>query len=295
MINLKRNYINAALARSLIRSQFPEWKGLNVREVEGCGWDNKTFHLGEYMSIRLPSSEEYSSQVGKEHFWLNKLAPLLPLSAPSPLALGEPDENYPWYWSVYEWIEGKTALTGGIVDLSQFATDLGNFLLCLQAIESKEGPGAGKHNFYRGGNLKVYELETKQAISGLSSEIDVLKAERIWNKAISSSWSKKTLWIHGDIAPGNFLAKEGRLSAVIDFGSLGIGDPACDLAIAWTFFKKESREAFYRSLPFDEATWMRGRAWALWKTLIDCNESKKENRQIKEESKEIINEILSGE
>lgn len=260
--------IDAPLVKRLVAAQFPKWRDLPIRPVALSGWDNRTFHLGEQMLVRMPSAPEYAAQVEKEQRWLPILAPHLPLQIPAPLAIGEPAEGYPWKWSIYRWLAGESAATALIGDLCAFATSLANFLKALQSIDSKRGPGAGPHSFYRGGALKIYDAETRQAIAALKNKIDGNAAMAVWEGALATSWEEAPVWVHGDISVGNLLVQEGRLSAVIDFGQLAVGDPACDLAIAWTFFKGESREAFRAHLPLDSATWTRGKAWTLWKALI---------------------------
>lgn len=260
--------INLALVRRLITNQFPQWKDLSIRPVAVGGWDNRTFHLGENMLVRLPSAAKYTMKVEKEQRWLPKLAPFLPLAIPEPLAVGEPGEGYPWRWSVYRWIEGETAASGFASDMKAFADDLAHFLYTFQKIDTTDGPLPGPHNFFRGGALSVYDGETRQALEILKEQIDTSVATQIWERALKTEWSKAPVWVHGDISPGNLLVKDGKLIAVIDFGGLAIGDPACDLAIAWTFFQEEDREVFRASLSLDEETWIRGVAWALWKALI---------------------------
>lgn len=260
--------LDVALVRRLIATQFPEWKDLPIRPVASSGWDNRTFHLGEHMVVRMPSAAEYAAQVEKEHRWLPKLAPLLPLPIPVPLAIGEPGEGYPWKWSIYRWLEGNPAASAPIADLCDFAKSLAQFLLALQRIDPTGGPLPGPHSFYRGGELKIYDSETRKAIAALKGKIDANAAIEVWEKALAISWQHSPVWVHGDISPGNLLVQEGSLCAVIDFGQLAIGDPACDLAIAWTFFESESREVFRTMLLLDAGTWARGRAWALWKALI---------------------------
>jgi aminoglycoside phosphotransferase (APT) family kinase protein len=266
-IVLKVN-IDAALVRRLIATQFPRWKDLAIRPVASGGWDNRTFHLGDEMTVRLPSAAAYSLQVEKEHRWLPRLAPLLPLPIPVPLAMGVPAENYPWHWSVYGWIEGETAKRERIAGLSQFADDLAEFLVALQRIDATGGPPPGQHNFFRGGPLSIYDGETREAIAVLDGKIDTHAARAVWEAALAATWHGAPVWFHGDVSWGNLLVSQGRLSAVIDFGTSGVGDPACDLAIAWTLFKGKSREAFRAGLPADEAMWARGRGWTLWKALI---------------------------
>lgn len=219
------------------------------------------------MTVRLPSCPDYAEQVEKEQYWLPKLAPYLPLPIATPIAMGKSDVNYPLPWSIYKWLEGEAATTGQISDLYQFARDLAKFLATLQQCDTTEGPVAGTHNFYRGGDLAVYDSETRAAINTLEDRGDVQAITTLWDEALASAWKRPPVWVHGDIATGNLLVKDGILSAVIDFGQLGIGDPACDLVIAWTFFTEKSREVFRASLPFDQATWTRACGWALWKAL----------------------------
>ncbi|MGO4727692.1 MULTISPECIES: aminoglycoside phosphotransferase family protein [unclassified Inquilinus] len=260
--------IDEALVARLVATQFPHWADLPIRPVQFGGWDNRTFHLGDRMTVRLPSSAAYVLQVEKEHRWLPLLAPVLPLPIPAPLAKGAPGEGYPWPWSVYRWLDGETAAAGRIADLSGFATALGRFLVALKRADATDGPPAGPHNFFRGGSLAVYDAETRQAIAALGGRIDGAAATAVWDAALAATWHGDPVWFHGDISVGNLLVQDGRLSAVIDFGTSGVGDPACDLVIAWTRFDGDSRAAFRAALPSDPATWARGRGWALWKALI---------------------------
>lgn len=283
--------IDEALVRRLVLIQFPQWKDLPVEPVAKSGWDNRTFHLGKDMLVRMPSAKEYAFQVEKEQYWLPKFAPLLPLDIPSPLAMGEPGEGYPWKWSIYRWLEGESAAKAPISNLSKFAASLAEFLTALRGIDTTGGPKPGPHNFYRGGDLSTYDVETRQAIDDLKDKIDVGIVTEIWERAIATRWQENPVWIHGDISVGNLLVREGGLKAVIDFGQLGVGDPACDLAIAWTFFKGESRELFRKKLPFDANTWARGRAWTLWKALIIAAGITDSNAAEAADPMRIINEI----
>jgi aminoglycoside phosphotransferase (APT) family kinase protein len=283
--------IDDKLVHHLVATQFPQWKNLPVRPVAFSGWDNRTFHLGEHMLVRMPSSSEYEAQVEKEQQWLPKLAPHLPLPIPAPLAVGKPAEGYPLHWSIYQWLDGETATIGRITNLSDFAISLGKFLIAFQSISSTGGPLPGLHSFYRGGNLAIYDDESRQAIAALKDKIDIVETVDIWEAALASKWSNTPVWVHGDISTGNLLVQEGRLSAVIDFGQLTIGDPACDLAIAWTLFKNESREAFRNTLALDSDTWVRGRGWALWKALIVYAQLPGTNHLEIENSKRILDEI----
>lgn len=292
-MNTIQTNIDTNLAHRLVASQFPQWKDLPIQPVEKSGWDNRTFYLGKDMLVRMPSAECYAFQVEKEQYWLPKLAPLLPLEIPSPLAMGEPGEGYPWTWSIYKWLEGESASRANIGDLRDFAENLADFLIALHGIDSTNGPKPGPHNFYRGGDLSTYDAETRQSIDILKDKINVGFVTEVWERAISTTWQDKPVWIHGDVSVGNLLVRQGRLSAVIDFGQLGVGDPACDLTIAWTFFKDESRQVFRKKLPLNTDTWARGRAWALWKALIVAAGITDSNADEAAEPMRIIDEIIA--
>ncbi len=260
--------VSAALVRRLVAAQFPRWADLPVRPVAVSGWDNRTFRLGEGLSVRLPSAEGYTPQVEKEHRWLPLLAPRLPLPIPVPLAKGTPAEGYPFPWSVYRWLEGDVATVERIADPREFAAALAGFLAALQRVDPAGGPPPGPHSFFRGGPLETYDAETRRTIAALADEIDAGAATALWEAALAATWHGPPVWFHGDVAAGNLLVRGGRLSAVIDFGCCGVGDPACDLTIAWTLLAGEGREVFRAALPADGATWARGRGWALWKALL---------------------------
>ena len=260
--------ITRSLVTCLLKSQFPDLADLPVSNVELDGWDNTTFRLGDEMSVRLPTADAYAPQVDKEHKWLPILADRLPLPIPQPLARGFPGCGYTRAWSIFRWLEGQTATFERVVDLTEFAVGLAEFLAALHAIDATGGPAAGSHSFFRGGPLSIYDTETRAAIAELADEIDSEAATRVWEAALSSNWTGPPLWVHGDVAPSNLLVRNGRLSAVIDFGCSAVGDPACDTVIAWTFLFGPSREAFQARLPLDDGTWARGRGWALWKALI---------------------------
>lgn len=245
--------IDDRLVRQLVSSQFPQWADLPLSPVAVGGWDNRCFRLGDKMVVRLPSSAAYASQVEKEQRWLPKLAPLLPLPIPMPLALGEPAKGYPWRWSIYGWLEGEMAAPERIRDPLEFGFDVAHFLAALRRIDASEGPAPGPHNFQRGGAIATYDAETRGAIESLRGRIDEEAAICVWEAALGTAWQGSPVWVHGDVSAGNLLIQEGRLSAVIDFGMLAIGDPACDLSIAWTLLESESRSVFRTTLGVDPA------------------------------------------
>jgi aminoglycoside phosphotransferase (APT) family kinase protein len=263
--------ITADLVTRLIAEQFPQWAGLTVRPVDADGWDNATFRLGDTMSVRLPSADGYVDAVEKEQRWLPVLAPQLPLPIPVPLGRGRPGSGFPRPWSVYQWIDGvpmNDQTDESDADLIRLATDLAGFLGALYRIDPGGGPGPGQHNWFRGGPLTVYDDGTRKALAALEGHIDTALAAEIWQTALDCTWTGPPVWFHGDAQPGNLLLRDGRLSAVIDFGTSGVGDPSCDTTIAWTFFSGEASRVFREQLPVDAATWTRGRGWAIWKAMV---------------------------
>jgi len=196
-------------------------------------------------------------------------APHLPLTIPVPLAKGPPGEGCPWHWSIYRWLEGENATIERIVDPGQAARDLAHFITSLQQIDPMHGPPPGSHNSFRGEPLALRDSETRAAIATLHSTLDADAATAAWEAALQApAWDGPPVWIHGDLQSGNLLVERGRLSAVIDFGCLGVGDPACDVMTAWLFLSAETRDLFRAAMPVDDATWARGRGWALSVGLI---------------------------
>jgi len=258
---------DASLVRRLLSAQFPQWADLPIERVRSSGTDNALYRLGDDMVVRLPRIHWAIGNVGKEHRWLPRLAPLLPLAIPVPLAMGMPAEGYPWHWSVYRWLEGQNATVECIADLCQAATDLARFVAAMQRIDPTGGPRAGPNG--RGVPLIERDPAVRAAIALLGSLVDGDAVTAAWEAALQvPAWDGPPVWIHGDLSSENLLARDGRLCAVIDFGTLGVGDPACDLIIAWTLFSDDSRDVFRRAISVDDATWARGRGWALSTALI---------------------------
>jgi aminoglycoside phosphotransferase (APT) family kinase protein len=260
--------ITAALVSRLVAAQFPKWAHLRVSPVECDGWDNTTFRLGSIYSVRMPSHNRYVPQIDKEHRWLPVLAPKLPLPIPQPLGKGEPTPEFPRPWSIYSWITGSSATPERIDDLTAFASDIAVFLAALYSCDSSRGPEPGPHSFNRGGPLVAWDIQVREALRALDGLIDTTRAAAVWESALAAVNHNPAVWVHGDVTGSNLIVAGGRLSAVIDFGCCAVGDPACDTTIAWTFFSDDSRAAFVSRLALDEAAWMRGRGWALWKALI---------------------------
>lgn len=257
------------LVRRLLAAQFPRWAHLPIEPVLPWGTDNALYRLGEDMVVRLPRIRRATTTLDKEIRWLPRLAPLLPLAIPTPLAVGEPADVYPFAWSIYSWLEGETATIDRIADHRQAAIDLARFVGAMQRVDPTDGPPPGQHNSFRGVPLAKRDESTRAAVASMSGWIDVQAVTAAWETALGApEWQGAPVWIHGDLDSRNVLVAQGRLSAVIDFGCLGVGDPACDVMAAWKLLSAETRDIFRAELSVDDATWARSRGWALSQALI---------------------------
>lgn len=258
-----------SLVTCLLAQQFPHWANLHIEPVRSAGTDNALYRLGDEMVVRLPRIHWAVDQIDKEQEWLPRLAPHLPVAVPAQLAKGKPGEGYPWDWSICRWVDGENMTFEGLADPCRAAEDVAHFIGALQRIDTTGGPTPATHNLSRGKPLATRDAQTREAIAALRGTIDTDAATAAWEAALEAAeWNHPPVWFHGDMLPGNLLFKQDRLSGVIDFGTLGVGDPACDLMIAWSLFAGESREVFRATLAVDDATWARGRGWALSQALI---------------------------
>jgi len=255
------------LVRRLLAVQFPQWSDLPIEPVRSDGTDNALYRLGDDMVARLPLIHWAVGQVEKDHRWLPTLAPHVPLAIPVPLARGMPGEGYPWPWSVRRWLPGENATLDRLADPRQAARQLAEFITALQQIDPTGGPAPG--DLGRGVPLARRDEYTRTAIASCGTLIDADAVTAAWEADLNApAWDRPSVWVHGDLGAqgaGNLLAVEGRLSAVIDFGTLGVGDPACELIVAWSLFEGGARDAFRAALSVDDATWARGRGWALYR------------------------------
>ena len=265
--------INAELVRRLIAEQFPEWSGLRITPVRQQGNDNRTFRVGDDLAVGPPSHESYSAGITKEDRFLPLLGDHLTVGVPTPVATGRPTREYPYPWSVRRWMIGDTPDRDPYLDRDRFARDLGAFLRELRAVPADDGPVAGLHSFYRGCHPSVYGDQVQAALRKFADHVDVAACKAIWLNAVRSVWSSPPVWVHGDVAVGNLLTAKGQLSAVIDFGTCALGDPACDLVIAWTFLEGDEREALRGAAGLPADAWARARGWALWKALITMTDA----------------------
>jgi aminoglycoside phosphotransferase (APT) family kinase protein len=285
---------DAGLVQRLLAAQFPQWADLPLEPLQSSGTDSALYRLGDDKVVRLPRIQASAGQVDKENQWLPRLAPLVTLPIPAPLAKGTPGEGFPWSWSVYRWIEGEIATIERIANLREAATDMARFIAALHGIDSAGGPAPGHHNSFRGVPLATRDAATRAAISNLRETLDEGALTAAWDAALNASvWSSPPVWIHGDLQPGNLLIQDGRLNAVIDFGCLGVGDPACDLIVAWNLFNAESREVLRAALKVEEATWKRGRGWALSVGLIALPYYEHSNATLAAVSRYAVHEVLA--
>jgi aminoglycoside phosphotransferase (APT) family kinase protein len=254
---------DVSLVRFLVQMQCPEWAPLPVEPVASTGTDNALYRIGEAMVARLPLKPSSIEPAEKEHQWLPVLAPRLPVATPVPLFRGMPTERYPWPWSVYPWFEGEDAITAHM-DAGDLARDLGCFIRSLEAIDPTGGPEPSRANFGRGVPLAMRDAMTRDAIRAAGGLVDTDAVTEAWEDALRApAWDRPPVWVHGDISSGNLVIQDGRLAAVIDWGCLGIGDPACDLVVAWELFDGDARAILRAELGADDAMWARSRGWAL--------------------------------
>ncbi|MFE6495230.1 aminoglycoside phosphotransferase family protein [Streptomyces sp. NPDC057748] len=251
--------IDTALVRRLVDTQFPRWAGLPLKLLDRAGSDHVIHRLGEELSVRLPRHPGAMGQARKEAAWLPRLAPHLPLAVPVPMAVGEPDFGYPWPWAVSRWLDGEVATVEGLAESADAAVGLARFLAALQRV----APGEDREGLTVR-SLAGRDGATRAAIAAVDGTFDAVTMTELWDAALGApGWDRPPVWFHGDLHTGNLLTTEGRLDAVIDFGELGIGDPSCDLTIAFTLMSAGTRAVFRDVLGVDDATWARGRGWAL--------------------------------
>ncbi|MDQ7809148.1 aminoglycoside phosphotransferase family protein [Amycolatopsis sp. A133] len=250
--------IDAALARRLVDTQFPQWAELPLLRHAPSGSDHVIYRLGEKLSVRLPRHAGAIRQAGKEAEWLPRLASHLPLAIPVVVEVGEPDFGYPWPWAVSRWLDGEVATVDALSGSHEAAGVLAEFLTALHRL------AADTAEHLTGRPLAARDAATRSAFTKVGDAFDTAAMAELWDAALAApGWDRSPVWFHGDLHTGNLLTTSGRLSAVIDFGELGVGDPARDLTIAFTLMSAETRATFRAALDVDDATWTRGRGWAL--------------------------------
>jgi aminoglycoside phosphotransferase (APT) family kinase protein len=254
-----------ALVRRLLEAQFPQWAELPIDALPAGGTDNAIYRLGDELSVRLPRRLDWEpGALDKEFEWLPKLAPLLPVAVPTPVARGDAAEGYPHEWAVYDWLEGEDA-TSARLDVQRAAVDLADLLAALWRIDTTGGPPAAG----RGGSLRLRDKPTRAGIAALGSAIDVRAVTAAWEEALAApEWDRPPVWIHGDLDSRNLLVEDGRITGLLDWGCACVGDPACDVKAAWSVLDAETRPVFRDLLGVDDPTWARSRGWALSQAVI---------------------------
>ncbi len=264
--------ITPSLVHSLVSAQFPRWSELPIRPVDVQGWDNRTFRLGDLLAVRLPSADGYVAGLVREEHTLAILASRFHVAIPRVLATGAPSAAFPRPWSVREWMDGHTLSAVDPRERDTAITSLGDALHELQACDTVGGPWAGSASAYRGCHVSVVGEQIPGPLSLLSRDL-AERCRALWDAAVTTVWTGPPVWVHGDVAPGNMLFdSDGRLTALIDFGQTCVGDPACDLAFAWLSCSSVERDRLKARLELPEDAWLRGAAWAMWKTLISSPE-----------------------
>lgn len=254
------------MVRRLLASQFPRLSRLPITQVDSFGTDHDVYRLGEDMAVRLPIVEWATAQAAKEARWLPQLAPLLPLRLPAHLGLGDPGFDYPFTWSVVEWLPGEDAANTDL-GKARAAEDLAAFVIALREAPTDGAPPRPKGA--RGSPLSELDAPLRVALEQLAARVDTKAVERVWDKALEAdAHHGPEVWIHGDLLPGNLLVQDKRLTAVIDFGGLNVGDPACDLQPAWALFDARSREVYREALNANDAAWLRGRGWSVCQAVM---------------------------
>lgn len=289
--------IDVGLVRRLLEAQFPQWSGLGLARLADGGSDHVIFLLGDDMAVRLSRGDWAAGQARKEHAWLPRLAPELPLATPVPLGLGVPGCGYPYHWSVARWLDGTVATADGFADPVGAAGQLGRYLKALQGIATVAGTGSGDDHGLSRWSLTERDDATRAAIkarTGAGVFTDAMT--RVWGAALAApAWDRPPVWFHGDFHTGNLLNLDGHPSAVIDFGGLGVGDPACDLMVAWTTLSAETRPAFRAALGVDDATWARGRGFALATGLNAYTTYAATNPRVAAQTRRQIDEAIADE
>jgi aminoglycoside phosphotransferase (APT) family kinase protein len=278
-----------ALVRGLLRDQFPQWAGLPVVAAGAESTVNDMFRLGPDLVVRLPRHEGAAEDIRTERHWLPMLAPDLPVPIPAPVANGEPGPGFPLPWGIYRWLDGANP---AVVDGDEaLAKDLATFTTALQGIDTAGGPPS-----YRSETLASRDASTREAIAALASELDADAALRVWEGALlAADPSGPPVWIHADLQPGNVLVADGRLTAVIDFGCLGLGDRAVDLIAAWYLLAPAAREVFREATGADGAAWERGRGWALSIALNELRAYRTVNVTMGEKARHVLAGLLAGD
>jgi aminoglycoside phosphotransferase (APT) family kinase protein len=285
---------DAALAKALVAGQFEQWARLPVARVDAVSTDNDMYRLGDYLALRLPRRQSAVAAIEKEHAWLPRLAPHLPLQVPLPIAKGEAAHGYPYPWSVVEWLEGAPLTAVDAKGNDDIARDLGGFIVALHDQDASAGPAAGAHNHGRGAPLVAFDREMRRRFASMSDMPDLGEMIAAWERGLAvQPWAGAPVWVHGDLKDSNLLFRNGALSGVLDWGLAGTGDPASDLAAGWSLFEGGGRAAFRAAVGVDDATWARGRAWALIEGVLSLSYYRARQDALAQAGRRVIDQVLA--
>jgi aminoglycoside phosphotransferase (APT) family kinase protein len=279
--------VDAQLVRALLCDQFPQWADLSVTPVRSSGTDHALFRLGDELVVRLPRIGWAVGGVEHEHRWLPLVAPHLRVDVPTPVGLGQPAEEFAWPWGVFTWLGGVNPVVGALVDPAGLATQLADLVRQLRAIDLPGGVRAGHLVADR-------DPFVREAIEQLTGLVDTAPVIRFWDEAVRlPPWEGLPVWMHGDLAPGNVLLTGTRLTGLIDFSGLGVGDPAGDLAVAWNLLPAEVRPDFRAALAVDDATWARTSAYAVGQALVQLPYYRLTNPPLADSARHVITHVLA--
>jgi aminoglycoside phosphotransferase (APT) family kinase protein len=278
---------DGALVQRLIAARHPQWANLPVRRLTVHGTDNAMYRLGDHMVVRMPKIDWAVDGIAKEWRWLPRLSPYLPVAIPVPLALGEPADEYPYPWSVTTWVPGRNPVVGNLPDPAFLARDIARFIRAMQRVDLPDGPATGK-------TLRERDPQVRSDIEALRDEIDADAVSAVWEEALAlPDHDGPPVWVHADVAPGNLLLHADRLSGVIDFTGVGVGDPSIDMQVAWNLLPPHARPTLKDALDVDDATWLRARGRALAQALVQLPYYKETNIPLATNARHVIRQVLT--
>ncbi|MET8625593.1 aminoglycoside phosphotransferase family protein [Kitasatospora sp. NPDC004669] len=282
--------IDEAMVRRMVAARFPQWADLPVELVDSAGTSNAMYRLGADLVVRIPRIPGAAEDIEKEHTWLGRLAPELPVAVPVPVGLGEPGDGCPWPWSVLRWLEGANPAAGNVRQPKLLAADLASFVTAVHRVNPVGGPAS-----YRSETLAARDGAVRRAVGALTDVVDTAAVTSLWEASLRAPGHPgPPVWIHADLQPGNLLVDgAGRLSAVIDFGCAGLGDPAVDLITAWYVLPASVRDAFRTAVGADDAAWARGTGWALSVALMELDYYRETNPRMVRTARYVVGELLA--
>ncbi|MFN8084573.1 MAG: aminoglycoside phosphotransferase family protein [Dermatophilaceae bacterium] len=262
--------------RALLDGQRPDLAGRPVVPLgeDSTGTDNVLYRLGDDLVVRLPRTPSAAASLVTETRLLPELVGRLPVDIPAPVHVGAPGAGYPHPWAVLPWLPGVDAwaaregLTGrqglGLAeDLAQLVTTLWQV-----PREAYEGVVPTRAQGRRGGGLATLDEDLEEWLDEAGGLVDVDAVRGSWQESrAAADWDGRAVLSHGDLIPGNLLVQGGRLSAVIDWGGAGAGDPALDLIPAWAVVDGQAAARFRGAVAVDDDMWLRARGYALQQAL----------------------------